>query len=263
VVFQAAAGARVFAPEVASLLIGAVALSMLISPLLLVAVDKLLLPRWAGSKPTQLEEISEPQNAPIIIAGFGRYGQIIGRMLMAQGIPATVLDHDADMIEAARSFGYKVFYGDAARLDLLRTAGAASAKILVLAVDSVEQSLAIVDLVQAHFPQLEIVARARDVTHWNELRDRGVLRVEREMFESSLRSARSVLELLGQPPHEARQHAMRFRRHNLDLFEQMYPHHRDRAKTIAVVKQGRQQLEDQMAKEREQQLQRRPEGWNQ
>jgi glutathione-regulated potassium-efflux system ancillary protein KefC len=262
VVFQAAAGARVFAPEVASLLIGAVALSMLISPLLLVAVDKLLLPRWAGSQ-TTLAEISEPQTAPIIIAGFGRYGQIIGRMLMAQGIPATVLDHDADMIEAARSFGYKVFYGDATRLDLLRTAGAASAKILVLAVDSVEQSLAIVDLVQAHFPQLEIVARARDVTHWNELRDRGVLRVEREMFESSLRSARTVLELLGQPPHEARQHAMRFRQHNLDLFEQMYPHHRDRAKTIAVIKQGRQQLEDQMAREREQQAQRRPGGWNQ
>lgn len=263
VVFQAAAGARVFSPEVASLLIGAVALSMLISPLLLVAVDKLLLPRWAGSKTTQLEEISEPQNAPIIIAGFGRYGQIIGRMLMAQGIPATVLDHDADMIEAARSFGYKVFYGDATRLDLLRTAGAASAKILVLAVDSVEQSLAIVDLVQAHFPQLEIVARARDVTHWNELRDRGVMRVEREMFESSLRSARTVLELLGLPPFEARQHAMRFRQHNLDLFEQMYPHHRDRAKTIAVIKQGRQQLEDQMAREREQQAQRQPGGWNQ
>lgn len=263
VVFQAAAGARVFSPEVASLLIGAVALSMLISPLLLVAVDKLLLPRWAGRKASRLEEISEPQNAPIIIAGFGRYGQIIGRMLMAQGIPATVLDHDADMIEAARSFGYKVFYGDATRLDLLRTAGAASAKILVLAVDNVEQSLAIVDLVQAHFPQLEIVARARDVTHWNELRDRGVMRVEREMFESSLRSARTVLELLGLPPFEARQHAMRFRQHNLDLFEQMYPHHRDRAKTIAVIKQGRQQLEDQMAREREQQAQRRPGGWNQ
>jgi glutathione-regulated potassium-efflux system ancillary protein KefC len=261
VVFQAAVGARVFAADVASLLIGAVALSMLLSPLLLVVIEKFLLPRWAARKTTQMEEISEPQSAPIIIAGFGRYGQIIARLLMAQGMKPTVLDHDADMVEAARSFGYQVFYGDASRLDMLRTAGAESAHILVLAVDNVEQSLAIVDLVQAHFPQLHIVARARDVTHWNELRDRGVMRVERELFESSLRSGRTVLELLGMPPHAARQQAMRFRQHNLELFEQMYPHHRDRAKTIAVVKQGRQQLEEQVAREREQQASRRPKDW--
>ncbi|MGH8803457.1 MAG: NAD-binding protein, partial [Polaromonas sp.] len=205
---------------------------------------------------------SEPQEAPIIIAGFGRYGQIIGRMLLAQGIPATVLEHDADMVETVRAFGYRVFYGDATRLDLLRTAGAASAKILVLSVDSMEQSLKIADLAREHFPHLEIVARARDVTHWNALRDRGVMRVEREVFESSLRSARTVLELLGQPPHEARQTAMRFRRHNLELFEQMYPHRKDRTKVIAVATQGRLQLEEQMAQEREQLAQRRPTGWH-
>jgi glutathione-regulated potassium-efflux system ancillary protein KefC len=261
VVFQAAAGARVFSAETASLLIGAVALSMLLSPLLLVAIDKLLLPRYARSSGPVLEEIAEPQEAPVIIAGFGRYGQIIGRLLLAEGIPATVLDHDAEMIEAARSFGYKVFYGDATRLDLLRTAGAAGAKVLVVAVDDVEQSLAIVDLAREHFPHLTLVARARDVTHWNNLRDRNVTLVEREMFESSLRSARSVLEQLGRPPHEARQSAMRFRQHNLELFEKMYPHSKDRSKLIAVVKQGRQQLEEQMANERAQQAQRRPQGW--
>ncbi|MDP1740546.1 glutathione-regulated potassium-efflux system protein KefC [Polaromonas sp.] len=268
VVFQAAAGARVFSAETASLLIGAVAISMLLSPLLLVAIDKLLLPRWATRHTPQLAEISEQQQAPIIIAGFGRYGQIIGRMLSAQGLAATVLDHDADMIEAARSFGYKVFYGDATRLDLLRTAGAATAKVLVIAVDDTEQSLAIVDLAREHFPQLELVARARDVTHWNALRDRGVTRVERELFEASLRSARTVLEVLGYPPHEARVHALRFRRHNIALFEQMYPHHKDRAKVIAVIKHGRQQLEAQMAQERaEAQARRasgqeRPPGWD-
>ena len=251
VVFQAAAGARVFSPETASLLIGAVALSMLLSPLLLVAVDKLLMPRYAQAAKPALAEISEPQAAPVIIAGFGRYGQIVGRMLLAQGISATVLDHDAEMIETVRTFGYRVFYGDATRLDLLRTAGAAQAKILVLAVDDMEQSLKIVDLVKAHFPRLQIVARARDVTHWNALRDRGVLRVERELFESSLRSARNVLELLGQPHGAAQQAADRFRGHNLDLFERMYPHRNDRAKVIAVAKQGRQQLEAQMAQERE------------
>jgi len=252
VVFQAAAGSQVLAPQTASLLIGAVAVSMLLSPLVLVAVDKLLLPRYANCNTTTLEEISEPQDAPVIIAGFGRYGQIVARMLLAQGIPCTVLDHDAEMIEAARSFGYRVFYGDASRLDLLRTAGAGQAKILVIAVDDVEQSLEIVDLARAHFPQMQIVARARDVTHWNKLRDRGVMRVQRELFESSLRSARSVLELLGQTEDEARETAQRFRTHNLALFEQLHPHYKDQAKLIAVVKQGRRQLEEQMAQERAQ-----------
>jgi glutathione-regulated potassium-efflux system ancillary protein KefC len=259
VVFQAAAGAGVLRAETSSLLIGAVAVSMLLSPLLLVAIDKLLLPRYAQRDKPRMEELSEPQHAPVIIAGFGRYGQIVGRMLGAQGLGATVLDHDADMIEAARSFGYKVFYGDATRLDMLRTAGAATAKVLVIAVDDTSQSLAIVDLAREHFPHLALVARARDVTHWNELRDRGVTRVEREVFESSLRSARTVLEVLGFPPYEARAQAMRFRRHNLELFERMYPHHKDRAKVIAVIKQGRRQLEEQMAQERAEHEKRRRE----
>ena len=261
VVFQAAAGAHVFSAQTASLLIGAVAVSMLVSPLLLVAIDKLLLPRWAHCGVPQLDEISEAQDAPTIIAGFGRYGQIIARVLLAQGLPATVLDHDAEMIEAARKFGYRVFYGDATRLDLLRTAGAAHARILVVAVDDVEQSLEIVDLARDHFPHLHIVARARDVTHWNKLRDRNVTLVEREMFESSLRSARSVLELLGQDPFEAREAAMRFRQHNLELFEKLHPHYRDQAKLISVIKEGRNQLEEQMAQEREDRAQRRPQGW--
>jgi glutathione-regulated potassium-efflux system ancillary protein KefC len=261
VVFQAAAGAKVLSMETSSLLIGAVALSMLITPLFLIAVDKLLLPRYASGNARAMEEISEPQNASIVIAGFGRYGQIIGRLLLAQGIAPTVLDHDAEMIESARSFGYRVFYGDATRLDLLRTAGAGSAKILVVAVDDIQQSIKIVDLAKEHFPGLEIIARARDVTHWNQLRDRGVTRVERELFESSLRSARSVLELLGHPAHEAEQSATRFRQHNLELFEQMYSHRKDRSKVIAVAKQGRLQLEEQMAEERRQLGQKRAAGW--
>jgi glutathione-regulated potassium-efflux system ancillary protein KefC len=266
VVFQAATGARVFDAQTASLLVGAVAVSMLLSPLLLVAFDKLLLPRFAAGSRTDMPELSEPQSAPVIVAGFGRYGQIIGRLLNAQGIAATVLDHDADMIEAARAFGYKVFYGDATRLDLLRIAGAQAARVLVVAVDDREQSLRIVALAREHFPHLELVARARDVSHWNALRDLGVTRVEREVFESSLRSGRTVLEVLGVPPHEAREQAMRFRRHNLALFESMYPHHRDRARLIAVAKEGRQQFEEQMAQERgERDPSRggaRPHGWD-
>jgi len=256
VVFQAAAGAHVFSAQTASLLIGAVAVSMLVSPLILVAVDRWLLPRYAHCGVPQLAEISEQQEAPIVVAGFGRYGQIVARTLLAQGIPCTVLDHDAEMIEAARNFGYRVFYGDATRLDLLRTAGAANARILVLAVDDVDQSLEIVDLVQAHFPHLRIVARAHDVTHWNKLRDRGVMKVEREMFESSLLSARSVLEMLGRSAEEAQQITTRFRQHNLELFEKLHPHYRDQAKLISVIKEGRAQLEEQMAQERAEQANR-------
>ncbi|HSW18537.1 MAG TPA: cation:proton antiporter, partial [Ramlibacter sp.] len=248
VVFQTAVGARVFSPDIGSLLIGAVAVSMLISPLVLVAVDKWLLPRWAGAR--TLEEISEPQEAPVIIAGFGRYGQIVARLLDSKGIRSTLLDHDADMVEAARAFGSKVFYGDASRLDLLRIAGAEHAKVLVVAVDTVEQSLSIVDLAQAHFPHLVLIARARDVTHWNKLRDRGVTRVERELFEGSLRSGRTTLEALGVAPEAALRHAERFREHNIALFEKMYLHRDDRARLIAVTREGRAQFEQQMAQER-------------
>jgi len=258
VVFQAAAGARVLPADTASLLTGAVALSMLISPLLLVLIDRWLLPRWAARNGPQLEEISEQQDAPVLIVGFGRYGQMVARLMFAHGVRCTLLDHDAEMIEAARAFGYPVFYGDATRLDLLRLSGAATARVLVVAVDEPEQSIKIVDLVREHFPQLQIVARARDVTHWYQLRDRGVTLLEREVFESSLRTGRTVLELLGHTPEAARLAARRFRQHNLALLEQMYPHHKDRAKLIAVAKQGRQQLEEQMARERELASSQRP-----
>lgn len=267
VVFQAAVGAQVLPGQTASLLVGAVAVSMLLGPLVLVAIDRWVLPRWSRTHARQLDEIREQQDAPVIIAGFGRYGQIVGRVLAAEGIGATVLDHDADMVEAARAFGSLVFYGDATRLDLLRIAGAAKARVLVIAVDDVDQSLRIVDVAREHFPHLVLVARARDVLHWNKLRDRGVERVERELFESSLRSARTVLEAIGVPAGEARRQAMRFRRHNIALFDQMYPHSKDRSKLIAVVKEGRRQFEEQLAQERAEQDQRRreqgagPHGW--
>ena len=251
VVFQAAAGANVFAAETASLLIGAVALSMLISPLLLVLLDRALLRRYAKVPAPAAPEISEPQHTPVVIAGFGRYGQIVSRVLLAQGIPTTVLDHSVEMLEVARIFGYRVFYGDATRLDLLRIAGADKARVLVVAVDDVEQSLTIARLAREHFPHLQVVARARDVIHWNKLRDLGVTLVQRELFESSLQSAHTVLELMGQPPEEATAFLQRFRKHNIALADRMYPHHKDQAKYIAVAREGRNQLAEQMAKERQ------------
>jgi glutathione-regulated potassium-efflux system ancillary protein KefC len=261
VVFQAA-GPDVLPPEITSLLIGAVALSMLLSPLLLVLLDKFVLPRYSRNNGTQLEEISEQQDAKVLICGFGRYGQILGRMLKAQGLNLTILDHDPDTIESLREFGFRVFYGDATRLDLLRTAGAGTAKVLVVAVDGVEQSLAIVDMAREHFPHARIIARARNVSHLYQLLDREVEFIERELFESSLRSARSVLEGLGWPAYEAREAAMRFRRRNIELMHELYPHYKDRAKLIAKSKEGRQQFQEQIAREREERKQRSGQDWN-
>lgn len=251
VVFQSA-GPQVLPPGVASFLIGAVALSMLLSPLLLVAIDKWLLPRYSRTGSPRMQEIDEPQSASVVICGFGRYGQIVGRALIPQGVSVTVLDHDPDTIESLRQFGFRVFYGDATRLDLLRIAGVAEAKAVVVAVDDVDQSLEIVDLLREHFPDVPIVARSRNVGHLFQLRDRGVTHVEREVFESSLRSARSVLEVLGWPAAEAREATMAFRRGNLALTDEMYPVYKDRNKLIAKSKEGRAQFEEQMAREREQ-----------
>lgn len=251
VVFQSAAGAGVIDAPTSSLLVAAVAISMLLTPLVLLLSDRFWARRLAGQARTTMAEISVPQEAPVIIAGFGRYGQIVGRLLFANGIAATVLEHDADQIEGVRRFGWKVFYGDATRLDLLRTAGAAQARVLVLAIDDVDQSVAVAKLAREHFPQLEVVARARNVTHYYELRNLGVQWVERETLDAALMSARSVLERLGFQPFQARTLAWRFRKHNVALVESMREHYGDEAKLIAIVKQGRQQLEEQFARERE------------
>jgi len=262
VVFQTAAQAGVIDAPTSSLLVAAVTLSMLVSPLLLVAADRWWIPRLAGQRSTDLKEIDEPQEAPIIIAGFGRYGQIVGRLLYASGISATVLEHDAEQVEAVRKFGWPVFYGDATRLDLLRTAGAAQARVLVLAIDDIAQSVKVASMVREHFPHLSVVARARNVTHYHQLRGLGVTLIERETLDSALMSGRSVLELLGFQPHQARTLALRFRRHSVDQLEVMRAHQGDEAQLIAAAKQGRQQLEALFAQEREEQQKRRARaGW--
>jgi glutathione-regulated potassium-efflux system ancillary protein KefC len=243
--------------------VAAIALSMLLTPLLLAAADRW----WARRlrrhpRPPGMPELAEPQEAPIIIAGFGRYGQIVGRLLMANGLEATVLDHSADAVEGLRRFGWKAFYGDATRLDLLRVAGAEKARVFVLAIDDVEQSVECARLVREHFPQLSIVARARNATHYAGLRQLGVERVERETLDSALMSGRSVLELLGWERHAARTQALRFRRHSIELLEEMVPHVTDEKRLIAIAKQGRQQLEETWARERAQdQARAQRSGW--
>ncbi len=251
VVFQTATQAQVIDGTKASLLVAVVALSMLLTPLLLVLADRWWIPRLNSSANPAMQEIDEPQKNAVIIAGFGRYGQIVGRLLYANGIAPTVLDHDAQAIEALRKWGWRVFYGDATRLDLMRTAGAAAAGILVLAIDDVAQSVKVAKLAREHFPQLKVLARARNVQHYFELCEQGVTCIERETLDSALMTGRSALEALGWERHAARNLALRFRRHTIEQLELMAPHRQDEARLIAAVKQGRQQLESLFAQERQ------------
>lgn len=248
VVFQAAFAQRVIDAQTTSILIGVVALSMLISPLLLLLVDRYVAKRYSQRQTGEV--MSEQQHAPIIIAGFGRYGQMVARVLMAEGYPLTVLDHDADMIETARQFGYRVFYGDAARLELLRIAGAQTAKILVVAVDGKEAAIKIVKLCKSHFPHLHLSVRVADVTHAYEMLDEGVTDFQREVFESSLSAAHNALQVLGHSKEEAQATIKTFRRHNLDLLQEMHKVHKNRALLIATAKQSRLDLQELMTRDK-------------
>ncbi|MCV2423339.1 glutathione-regulated potassium-efflux system protein KefC [Paucibacter sp. DJ2R-2] len=252
VVFQLSQQAGLIDATQSSALVAAVALSLACTPALLLLSDRLLLPRLQRRKQALPGEQEAPEPAPILIAGFGRYGQIVGRLLFAHGYEATVLDHDAEAIEAMRKFGWRVFFGDATRLDLLRSAGAAQAKVLVIAVDDMEQSLKIAELAREHFPQARVVARARHVRHYFGLRNLGVELIERETFDAALNSGRSVMEVLGLEPHAARKLAWRFRQHNIEQLEQMLPLQHDTGALIAAARQARLQLEALMAQEREQ-----------
>jgi len=262
VVFQTAALAGVISAPVSSFLVAAVTISMLLTPLMLFAADRWWIPFLAGGKKV-IEEIKEPQNEPVIIAGFGRYGQIVGRMLFANGVRPTVLDHDAEQIEAMRRFGWRVYYGDATRLDLMRTAGADKARVIVVAIDDIEQSIDCVKMIRANFPNAAVVARARNVQHYYELYELGVTLIERETLDSALMSARSALEVLGWQPHRARNLALRFRRHNVAQLAATAPLRKDEARLIAAAKQGRQQLEELFALERQQATERQSRaGWS-
>ncbi|PZX20977.1 Glutathione-regulated potassium-efflux system antiporter [Cupriavidus phytorum] len=260
VVFGVAGGAGLLPRETEALLVLVVALSMVATPLLLLAYDRLVAPRIGAGK-ARPDEVITPQHNPVLIAGFGRFGQIIGRLLYTQGVGVTVLDHDPDQIEFLRQYGFKVFYGDATRLDLLEAAGIADARILVVAIDSMDDSLALIDRVRERFPDLQIYARARHVSHVYQLKDRGVQLFEREMFEGSLMLGRRVLEGLGFDPGEARNVALRFRRHNIEAIDRFYPHYTDQKKLVSLARQARDELEEMFRQDREQRRQREEAEW--
>jgi glutathione-regulated potassium-efflux system ancillary protein KefC len=242
VVFGAAATAQVLTPRISSILVVVVALSMVITPLLLLLHDRVILPRLQA-RGRQPEDDIEPQDNPVIIAGFGRFGQIVGRLLHANGIGLTILDHDPDQIESLRKFGFKVFYGDATRIDLLRTAGADKARLIVIAIDDAPASLKLVEAVQRAFPHLKIAARARNVTHLYDLMDRGVTVLERETFESALQMGRQVLRQLDFGSYRAHRAAMKFRAHNIETLHKLYPHYKDQQQMVSMAVQAREELE--------------------
>ncbi len=233
VVFGAAQMADVLDGEWAKALTLAVALSMAATPILLVLLTRRRNPPAAEREADEIDE-EQPR---VIIAGFGRYGQIAGRVLLSSGVKMVILDHDPDHVDTLRKFDMKVFYGDATRVDLLESAGAEKAEVLINAIDDPQTNLQLAELAKEHFPHLQIISRARDVDHYIKLRQAGVEAPERETFEAALKSGRMTLEALGLGAYEARERADLFRRFNLQMVEEMVAMaENDAASRVAVFK---------------------------
>jgi CPA2 family monovalent cation:H+ antiporter-2 len=178
-----------------------VALSMLLTPLLFIIYEKLIAPRFVASQDRGADEIDETGN--VIIAGHGRFGGIINRILLSAGFKTVVLDYQSEQLEMLRAFGVSVFFGDAMRPDLLHAAGIEEAKMLVIAIDDRESATELVRYVTENHPHVYIVVRAVDRHHVYELYSAGARDIIRETFDSSLRAGRSALEALGIHPYEA------------------------------------------------------------
>jgi voltage-gated potassium channel Kch len=191
-----------------------VVVSMAIAPLLMLVNEKLIQPRFGTRESEEREADQIHEENPVIIAGFGRFGHIIGRLLLANGVGTTVLDVDSDQVDTLRKLGLKVFYGDASRLDLLRAAGADKAKVLVVAVDGQEKALDIVRTAQTHFPHLSILSRAHGRPHAYDLLETGAEHIYRETLDTSLRVGVDALCMLGFRRHQALRAARKFRRHD-------------------------------------------------
>lgn len=258
VIFSAAQMAGVLPLEWAKALTLAVALSMAITPLLLVLAARLERNAPQDDRP---QDIIDDENASVIIAGFGRFGQIAGRLLLANNVHTVVLDHDPDHIETLRKFGTKVFYGDATRVDLLESAGAAHAKVLINAIDDVDANLQLTALAKEHFPHLKIIARARDVDHWYQLRQLGVESPEREVFEGSLRVGRDTLEHLGLDAYEAREKADLFRHYNLKMLEATLENYEDTEFRIATMQRAKDMLSTAIGQDQERLASSQQKGW--
>ncbi|UCE31122.1 MAG: cation:proton antiporter [Burkholderiales bacterium] len=240
VLLAVAAGQALLDRSEAAALNAAVALSMLGTPLLFVVRD-----RWqtrgatraAGRRADHVEE-----QRPVIIAGFGRFGQVVARMLIARRIAVTVIDHDPDQIELVRRFGWRAYYGDVRRPDVLEAAGVAGARLLVLAIDDPVTALATLRHALRRYPGLRVVVRTRGRTDAFEVDAMGMPFV-RETFGSALRAGELALQALGESAPSARRAAELFRAHDEALLRQSTHHRHDREKLIAITQQGRRDLE--------------------
>ena len=243
VIFGVAVAAQLLEPGLAELLIAVVTVSMAVTPLLSFLNDKM-----AGSSPEKpaAGEFDAPpeKERHVIIAGFGRFGQIVARVLRAKKIPFTALEISPERIDFVRKYGNKIYYGDASRLALLHAARAGKAAAFVLAIDDVEASLRTAATVRKHFPELTIYARARDRKHAHRLMDLGVTIMRRATLHSSLDLAGALLTGLGLTASEAEQAVETFRQHDEMLLFAHYWHHNDEEKMQALSKEGARELEE-------------------
>ncbi|MTI50653.1 MAG: potassium:proton antiporter [Alcanivorax sp.] len=242
VLFTQAGALNLLAPEIIARLNLVVALSMAATPLLLKLVQQL----WPASHTRQrsTEDEPAPHGQPaVILAGFGRFGQIIGRILVSRRIPFTALDSNPDHIDTVRRFGNEVYFGDVTRLDLLHTAGLQHARIMVLAIDDVQASLRAVRLIREHFPHITLIVRARDRYHAYSLMAEGVEHVIRETLDSSLRAAQTTLAQLGMPETTAIDLVRTFRDVDERLLREQFAHRDKLDKLIELSARGREELE--------------------
>lgn len=204
----------VFAGETGAYLILVVTLSMAISPLLLIIIEGVLGRVTQATAPAAGADEDVEPTCEVIIAGYGRFGQIVGRLLSAQGYHLTILDHSPSQIDLVRNFGNKVFYGDASRKELLQAAGADEAKLLVIAVDDPGKTLSIIDIARTQFPHLKILARAIDRRHAYELLNRKIDGFRRETFDSALNLGVDALKALGRSENSAQRAGELFAEHD-------------------------------------------------
>jgi len=242
-----------------------VALSMLLTPALFILFDRVILPRMTKTQQQTSDEITEQGTA--IIAGFGRYGQIINRVLMANGYKTVVLDYRAEHIDNVRKFGVEVFFGDASRPDLLHAAGLHEANLLVVAIDDKEQSLELIKHARREVPDIHIIARAHDRMHVYELYESGTNDIVRETFDSAVRAARYSLEALGVHPYDAEKATTVFVEHDLDGIRQLASVWRsdipvyENEKYMTLTRQVTQQMEAAMLGDRSALHDRTERGW--
>ncbi|MEM9554729.1 MAG: monovalent cation:proton antiporter-2 (CPA2) family protein [Acidobacteriota bacterium] len=242
-------------------LIAAVAVSMATTPLLLVLAERFVLPRLGTRESEQAADTIDEENA-VIIAGFSGFGNTVGRLLRAQGVEATVLDHDSDRVDLVRSLGLKVFYGDATRVDLLHAAGADSARLLVAALDEPADNLRLVEAARKHFPQLEILCRARDRADAYDLLELGVDHVYREHLDTALRVGVDALRLLGRRAYQSTRAAHAFRCHDEDALLELARMRGDRRRYISVARERIRLLESSLRAETALDAEERDAGWD-